>query len=110
MAYLFLEKIILTNKIFLHFRHRYRQEHIQKQSITLSTKVHLVKAMVFPVVMYGWRRQWQPMPVFLPGESHGQRSLVGCSPWGRRDLGTTERLSAVYREQGQVGVCSQGAG
>ena len=29
-----------------------------------------------------WRRAWQPMPVFLPGESHGQSSLVGCSPWG----------------------------
>ena len=29
-----------------------------------------------------WRRAWQPTPVFLPGESHGQRSLVGCSPWG----------------------------
>ena len=30
-----------------------------------------------------WRRQWNPTPVFLPGESRGQRSLVGCSPWGR---------------------------
>ena len=29
-----------------------------------------------------WRRKWQPTPVFLPGEVHGQRSLVGCSPWG----------------------------
>ena len=29
-----------------------------------------------------WRRKWQPAPVFLPGESHGQRSLVGYSPWG----------------------------
>ena len=29
-----------------------------------------------------WRRQWQPTPVFLPGKSHGERSLVGCSPWG----------------------------
>ena len=29
-----------------------------------------------------WRRQWQPTPVLLPGKSHGQRSLVGCSPWG----------------------------
>ena len=31
-----------------------------------------------------WRRAWQPSPVFLPGESHGQRSLVGYSPWGRK--------------------------
>ena len=29
------------------------------------------------------RRQWHPTPVLLPGKSHGQRSLVGCSPWGR---------------------------
>ena len=29
-----------------------------------------------------WRRQWQPTPVLLPGKSYGQRSLVGCSPWG----------------------------
>ena len=29
-----------------------------------------------------WRREWQPTPVFLPGELHGQRSLVGYSPWG----------------------------
>ena len=29
-----------------------------------------------------WRRKWQPTPVFLPGESHGWRSLVGCGPWG----------------------------
>ena len=32
----------------------------------------------------GWRRQWHPTPVLLPGNSHGQRSLVGCSPWGRK--------------------------
>ena len=31
-----------------------------------------------------WRRKWQPTPVFLPGESHGQRSLVGYTPWGHR--------------------------
>ena len=29
-----------------------------------------------------WRKEWQPTPVFLPGEPHGQRSLVGYSPWG----------------------------
>ena len=37
-----------------------------------------------------WRRKWQPTPVFLPGESHGRRSLVGCSPWGRTESDTTE--------------------
>ena len=39
-----------------------------------------------------WRRQWHPTPVLLPGISHGWRSLVGCSPWGREELDTTERL------------------
>ena len=37
-----------------------------------------------------WRRAWQHTPVFLPGESHGQRSLVGYSPWGRRESDMTE--------------------
>ena len=39
-----------------------------------------------------WRRKWQPTPVFLPGESHGRRSLVGYSPRGRKESDTTERL------------------
>ena len=38
------------------------------------------------------RRQWHPTPVLLPGKSHGWRSLVGCSPWGSKELDTTERL------------------
>ena len=38
------------------------------------------------------RRAWQPTAVFLPEESHGQRSLVGCSPWGRKEPDTTEWL------------------
>ena len=39
-----------------------------------------------------WRRQWHPTPVLLPGKPHGWRSLVGCSPWGRQESDTTERL------------------
>ena len=38
------------------------------------------------------RRQWHPTPVLLPGKSHGWRSLVGCSPWGREESDTTEWL------------------
>ena len=38
------------------------------------------------------RRQWHPTPVVLPGKSHGRRSLAGCSPWGREESDTTERL------------------
>ena len=42
-----------------------------------------------------WRRAGQPTPVFLPGESHGQRGLVSYSPWGHKESDTTERLSTA---------------
>ena len=46
-----------------------------------------------PVLCFEWRRKWQPTPVFLPGESYGQRSLVGYSPWGHKESDKTERLN-----------------
>ena len=42
------------------------------------------------VVKIPWRREWQPPPVFLPGEFHGQRNLVGYSPCGHKELDMTE--------------------
>ena len=42
-----------------------------------------------------WRRKWQPTLVFLPGEFHGQRSLAGYSPWGCKELDTTEWLTQL---------------
>ena len=47
---------------------------------------------VLPEPSPSQRSQWHPTSVFLPGESHGQRSLVGCSLWGREESDTTERL------------------
>ena len=41
---------------------------------------------------FTWRRKWHSIPVFLPGKSHGWRSLAGYSPWGCKELDTTERL------------------
>ena len=43
-----------------------------------------------------WRREKLPTPVFLPGESHGQRSLAGYSPWGLKESDTTEPLTLSY--------------
>ena len=40
-----------------------------------------------------WNRKWQPTPTLVPGKSHGQRSLAGYNPWGRKEADTTERLS-----------------
>ena len=42
-----------------------------------------------------WRRKWLPTPVFLPREVHEQRSLVGCSPWGCKELDTAEQLTLL---------------
>ena len=59
-------------------------------ALTRWTFVGNVMSLLFN--MLSRRRQWQPTPVLLPGKSHGQRSLVGYSPWGREELDTTERL------------------
>ena len=48
-----------------------------------------------PPFMFIWRRKWQPTPVFMPGKSHGPRSLVGYNPWGRKESVSTERLLCV---------------
>ena len=48
-----------------------------------------------------WRRKWQPTPVFLPGESQGRGSLVGCCLWGRAESDTTE---VTWRRQQQLGL------
>ena len=52
---------------------------------------------------FPWRRAWQPTPVFLPEESHGQRSLVGYSPWRHRELDTVEQLSTAWSTWGTLG-------
>ena len=48
-----------------------------------------------------WRRKWQPTPVFLPGESQGRRSLVGCHPWGRTESDKTE-ATQQQQQQGSL--------
>ena len=44
-----------------------------------------------------WRREWLPTLVFLPGEFHGQRSLVGFSPWGHKESDRTEGLTHTHK-------------
>ena len=46
-----------------------------------------------------WNRKQQPTPVFLPGKLHGQRSLAGYSPWGHKELDTTEQLNTARYSQ-----------
>ena len=55
-----------------------------------------------------WRREWQPTPAFWPGESHGQRSLAGYSPQGRKDWDVTEHLTLLLKplspDPGPLGI------
>ena len=54
-----------------------------------------------------WRREWQPTPVFLPGEFHGQRSLVGYSPQGCKESDTIEQIIHPYAVEtwwGDLGI------
>ena len=46
-----------------------------------------------------WRKKWQPTPVFLPGESQGRQSLVGCHLWGHTESDTTE---VAWQQQGNL--------
>ena len=65
--------------------------------LELSCRSCLFYSMFFSVLFLLWISKgsfssWHPTPVLLPGKSHGQRSLVGCSPWGHWESDTTERL------------------
>ena len=50
------------------------------------------KTHIYAVYKKPWRKQWHPTSVLWPGKSHGWRSLVGCSPWGREESDMTEQL------------------
>ena len=53
----------------------------------------------FAFHFHHWRRKWQPTPVFLPGNSQGRESLVGCRPWGRTESNTTEATQQQQQQQ-----------
>ena len=65
----------------------------KKKRINLQCRRHVGDAgSVLGLGRFPWRRKWQPTPGFLPGESHGQRSLWGYSPWGCKESDTTKGL------------------
>ena len=57
-----------------------------------------IHSCIYWTIIYWRRRKWQTTPVSLPGKSHAPRSLVGCSPWGHKELGTTEWLTESFTE------------
>ena len=75
-----------TLVVVLAHPHPQRVDCLSKGS-TCQCKKHRVDPWVGKIP---WRRKLQPTPVFLPGEFHGQRSLVGYSPWGHKELDMTK--------------------
>ena len=79
-----LEKGITTHSSILAWRIPWTEELGGLQSIVSQRVGHNRET--------NQRRQWHPTPVLLPGKSQGERILVGCSPWGRKESYTTVRL------------------
>ena len=76
---------VLHNK---RSHHSEKPKHLSKEYPPLTS----TRESPCPELKIQWRRQWHPTPVLLPGKSHGWRSLVGYTPWGRKESDTTERL------------------
>ena len=74
---------------------------VKEESEKAGLKLNIQKTKIMASSPMPWRRAWQPTTVFLPGESHGQRSLVGYSPWGhkrvRRDLAANQQCTFHLR-------------
>ena len=71
------------------------------QGIHLQCRRHRRRGFNTWVRKIPWRRKWPPAPVFLPGESHGQRRLMGYSPWGRKQSDMTQHSTAEEGRRGQ---------
>ena len=71
----------------------YTQFGPQKRKLKTVRQILVANTSAYPIL---WRRQWHPTPVLLTGKSHGGRSLVGCSPWDREELETTEQLHFLF--------------
>ena len=96
------------------------QNQLRQNNSVLNTNIHgsMVKKMpvmqetqetpVHPWVRkIPWRRAWLPIPGFLPEKSHGQRSLAGYSPWGHKELDTTEAAEHDIHKQQSIRKCYQ---
>ena len=84
-----LEKAMATHSSTLAWKIPWMEEPGRLQSMG-SQRVGHDWATSLSLTFMHWRRKWQTTPVFLPGESQGQRSLVGCHLWGHTESDTTE--------------------
>ena len=84
------EKAMTTHSSTLAWKIPWMEESGRLQSMGLRRVRHDCATSLSLFTFMCWRRRWQPIPVFLPGESQGQGSLVGCRLWGRTESDTTE--------------------
>ena len=85
-----MEKAMAAYSSTLAWRIPWTEEPGRLQSTGLLRVGHNLATSLSIFTFIYWRRKWQPTPVFLPGESQGQRSLVGCRLWGHRESDMTE--------------------
>jgi len=85
-----MEKAMATHSNTLAWKIPWMEEPGRLQSMGLLGVGHNWATSLSLFTFMHWRRKWQPTPVFLPGESQGRGSLVGCHLWGRTELDTTE--------------------
>ena len=83
---------LLHSKPSLHFYCKIFWKRILVSIISLTFFSPSFNWFSSPLASLVWRRRWHLTPALLPGKSHGRRSLVGGSPWGREESDTTERL------------------
>ena len=101
---------VILNLFFLTLKKSERLNTLHLLSVTTRWRLHFKlheylqggKRQIFLFTFMHWRRKWQPTPVFLPGESQGQGSLVGCRLWGRTESDTTE---VTQQQQLQKELC-----
>ena len=99
--FLTLEKAMATHSSTLAWKIPWTEEPGRLQSMGSQRVRHDWATSLSLFTFLHWRRKWQPTPVFLPGESQGWRSLVGCRLWGHTESDTTEvtqqqRLPNIY--------------
>ena len=87
-----LEKGMATHSSTLAWKIPWTEEPSRLQSMGSQRVRHNWVTSLSLFTFMHWRRRWQPTPVFLPGESQGQGSLVGCRLWGHTELDTTEAI------------------
>ena len=90
LYYTFLEKAMATHSSTLAWKNPWAEEPGRLQYMGLRRVGHDWAISLSLFTFMHWRRKWQPTPVFLPGESQGQGSLVGCRLWGRTESDTTK--------------------